>query len=323
MVHYNGVPVRESPMNRHRSSIRAILPIAVLAFTSQGCAIIGSPAYAQAQNRRDACSWMDSTFTQIDLYRSVPVRVLDRAVLRVVSEAPRRLRKLDERCSGVGLKELGIGLTPLQFAAWKLSDRHLPIFATLLRHGADVNARVVTGPTAHEKSRARTIERQTKNMTRNEADAFARLAKHLMTGHTAASPRDDPRYVGAAALHFAAEKGGTSGVLNLLIEAGADLVAQTDAGATALHFAAGRGNARNVRVLLEAGADASITDPRGWTPLHWAASEGKDAQVIVELIDRGGADPKAKTDSGETAYDLVVSNDALKDGDAAYVLEPR
>ncbi len=308
-------------MQQFHVSILGIVTIAVLVFTSLGCTTSGRAERTPTVSEDDACFWLPNRVMMVEAFTGSSA-FTQRGVDYVASDAPVRLVNINERCSGITGVELEVGLTPLQFAAWKLSDRHLPIFGTLLRHGADVNTRVVSGPTEIELVEdLQSLETQ-ENLTDQEGVALAKLTMQLLYDSDE-SPKDDPRYAGATAVHMAAEKRGTSGVLGLMIEAGADLAVQSDAGATGLHFAASRGDVRNVRVLLEAGANANVSDVRGWTPLHWAASEGNDAQVIVELIDRGGADPAAKTDSGETAYDLILSNEALKDSEAAYVLEPR
>ena len=68
--------------------------------------------------------------------------------------------------------------------------------------------------------------------------------------------------------------------------------------------------------LAEAGADAKDDD--GETPLH-AAIRNDNPDVITRLI-KLGADGTAKTDDGETAWDLAQNNEALRDTKAWWLL---
>ena len=176
------------------------------------------------------------------------------------------------------------GLTPLQILASSLDDRELPIIYHILRQGASVDLAVPAHSPLNESN---------------------------------------PRYVGATALHLAAERSNQTAILEMLIDFGASVDAQTNAGATPLHFAAGGGDRLMVELLLERGSDVRAHDERGWTPLHYAASESKYEEVVVALVDFGRADIEATTKSGQTPYDLIAENEALKDSEAAYLLEIR
>ena len=72
-------------------------------------------------------------------------------------------------------------------------------------------------------------------------------------------------------------------------------------------------------MLLEAGAKVEARDKTGWAPLHGAARFNDNPAVVVILLD-AGADPKAKTGSGRTAFDLIQENEGLKDTDAYWRL---
>ena len=78
-----------------------------------------------------------------------------------------------------------------------------------------------------------------------------------------------------------------------------------------------------VELLLERGSDVNATDERGWTPLHYAARESESEEVVIALVDLAGANLEATTNSGQTAYDLILANPVLKDTEAAYLLEGR
>ena len=60
-------------------------------------------------------------------------------------------------------------------------------------------------------------------------------------------------------------------------------------------------------------------DEDGWTPLHWAAFFNSNPQVVLVLLDLG-ADPKARTSGGDTAWDLIQGNPELKNTPAYWKL---
>lgn len=74
-------------------------------------------------------------------------------------------------------------------------------------------------------------------------------------------------------------------------------------GMPALVYAAQCGELRLLELLLDAGADLEIKTWSGWTALHKAANNGH-LDVVQALLCRG-ADAAARTDEGETALDLA------------------
>ena len=62
---------------------------------------------------------------------------------------------------------------------------------------------------------------------------------------------------------------------------------------------------------MELGADLDVRNKNGWTPLHTAAALNANPDVITRLIELG-ADGKAKTLLGDTAWDLAQNNEALQ-----------
>jgi hypothetical protein len=82
-------------------------------------------------------------------------------------------------------------------------------------------------------------------------------------------------------LHGAACNGKTECV-RLLIDAGADVNAQSCNQSTALHCAAEYGHTEIVELLLEADADPNVKDFKGKTPLDWAV--WNNHQDIVDLL---------------------------------------
>ncbi len=106
------------------------------------------------------------------------------------------------------------------------------------------------------------------------------------------------------------------GVLNVLLEAGANVNARQPDGGTALMYAAVSNPPQVITTLLNAGAHVNDQDQDGGTPLIWAATFNPNPEVILILL-KAGADPKAKTTEGKTAFDLVQENANLK-GTEAY-----
>jgi ankyrin repeat protein len=128
-------------------------------------------------------------------------------------------------------------------------------------------------------------------------------------------------------------------VVQLLLEAGAEMDVQNSSGESTLHHAARGGflpvmkfflgrniavEARNqdghtplaiaclsapeevVRLLLDHGADAKVIDGDSNTILHLAVS-GKSEEVVNMVLDESGIDVIARNESGKTALDLAVN----------------
>ncbi len=89
---------------------------------------------------------------------------------------------------------------------------------------------------------------------------------------------------------FRAVKAGKAGRVRKMIEAGADIHATDEHGASLLHYAA-CGMPEMVRLLCEQGAEFHVRDARGYAPLHVAFLR-KDV-AIVRLLTGMGADAHA------------------------------
>lgn len=84
-----------------------------------------------------------------------------------------------------------------------------------------------------------------------------------------------------------------------LLDAGADVNAPQEDGATALHWAAHWDDQEMVSRLLKAGAAVNATNELGVTPLSLAC--GNASPAVVEGLLAAGADPNIALPSGETA----------------------
>lgn len=103
-------------------------------------------------------------------------------------------------------------------------------------------------------------------------------------------------------------------MIELLLEAGADIHTQDKNGATPLHRAVRTRCAAAVKALLAAGADATLKNKPGSTPFHLAAQntgrggsgaeKAKAAQrEIIHAFLEHGASPKLKDASGKSVLD--------------------
>lgn len=119
---------------------------------------------------------------------------------------------------------------------------------------------------------------------------------------------------GTTALILAARNGHVQ-VVNVLIDARADVLCGVNSGYTAIHAAAqgcrvavgccvaGDGHFRAAEALLAAAADVTMTSQAGFTPLHFAATSGNP--MIVELLLKSRAAAGSKSSKGKTALKLA------------------
>ena len=128
-------------------------------------------------------------------------------------------------------------------------------------------------------------------MLASAATQDARLSRAAMEGDMPAVERllrenadvNGAQGDGTTALHWAAYTDDRV-MVRLLIQAGADLHAETRLGAlTPLFIAAKSGNVAILRLMLEAGADANSPNAQGTTPLMLAAASGITGAVKVLL----------------------------------------
>lgn len=116
-------------------------------------------------------------------------------------------------------------------------------------------------------------------------------------------------YAGDTALHIAAAACDT-GIVRLLLAAGADIHARNRFGSEPLHAAcdghSGPSQADTINQLIDAGADPNVVDKRGVAPLH-KAIRNRSAVAVQTLLERG-ADPKRKNGNGSTPMLLAKLN---------------
>lgn len=142
---------------------------------------------------------------------------------------------------------------------------------------------------------------------------------NLLLKHGADAKASDG--VGFTALHWAG-RSGRPGVINALVEAGADLEAESARvicyeqryefkGLTPLHAAALHKTVKTMPSLLDNGADINAKDDNGNTPLHVVCMTSADkwrVHAAAELLLRRGADETITSDDGYTPIELIDSN---------------
>lgn len=118
---------------------------------------------------------------------------------------------------------------------------------------------------------------------------------------------------GYTPLHYAVRSSSVQ-LVRLLIDAGANVNAQTSAGkATPLHRAVTRGRPETVKLLLEKGADPKKRDVDGKTPLHICCKESSKETLICAQMLLAKPDLHLCQDvHGKTASDYIPEKDAEK-----------
>ena len=114
---------------------------------------------------------------------------------------------------------------------------------------------------------------------------------------------------GLTALHFAAYNDRPV-TLKALIEAGADVNAQSIEGITSLSFAAEKNHPMIVMELIKAGADVNLARHDGVTPLHLAVQNGHEG--CAAMLIQAGADIHRRTETGGTPIGIAIVNEHEK-----------
>lgn len=190
---------------------------------------------------------------------------------------------------------------------------HIEVAKLLIEHGADLS--LIDSPADYPKGRSalehaaylgykdilRTLLEKCTD-TRNSL-CLAAESGHYSIVEMLLTYRSD--YGKDQALLLAAANG-SSNIVGLLFENGANILQRDGQGRTPLHLAACGGHSEVVQVLLEAGASMDTGDHEGRSALLSAAEYGhKD---VVELLFKAGDSMEKSDYSGETALIKAAAN---------------
>ncbi len=177
-------------------------------------------------------------------------------------------------------------------------DRVLTIVKSLLKHGANPNARL-------NQDKAKAAE----EIRNGNVQTYEKLTAVTVT---------EIELQGATPLFLAAEVNNLD-VIKALVEAGADPLIATEKGTTPLMMAAGAGTdvqrerANEERALavpvakflVEHGANVNAAGQYGWTALHAASYQG--INDLIEYLVSKGAKIDQKDEFGQTALSISLS----------------
>ncbi len=184
------------------------------------------------------------------------------------------------------------GLTPLIYTAQYCipGEQMNSIMTDLIKAGADVNAKDPNGHTPLFRA-----------ATTGKLEAAQILLDSNANVNMANNDGATPLIRSAESLSMNPEP-----VISLLIKRGADLNAKDNSGKTALVYAVMRANTTTIKLLLDAGADPNIVLRDGSTVLMEAVQQHRSDPIpILESLVAGGANVRAKNNSGKTALDLA------------------
>ena len=127
------------------------------------------------------------------------------------------------------------------------------------------------------------------------------MEKLLATGKVAVDSKGQD---GLTALAYAGQNSDEK-VVEIILDAGANINLTDDNGNTALMHAAGTGNTSMVALLLKRNADPNLKQNQGFTALMVAANRNDEAMVKL-LLDEG-ANPELADNQSRKAVDLTNS----------------
>ncbi len=116
---------------------------------------------------------------------------------------------------------------------------------------------------------------------------------------------DHIRVSEGAALHVAAHEG-SYGVMNLLINAGADLNVRDDQGRTPLMIALISGSHKSAKMLIERGCDIEVLDSDGANAFNHSFCHKKTRQMAIQLLTKANVNCAPHINKHQTPLKLAI-----------------
>ena len=209
------------------------------------------------------------------------------------------------------------GFTALHFA---VQEGHDDVVEVLIDAGADIDARTSEGCTHLHYACGGGKLAIVKVLVKAGADVCATYSEGTTCVMSAVHDRhtETVRYLVSlpdvdvnheendsfTALHFAVQEGHHD-VVEVLIDAGADIEAKSSEGCAPLHYACGDGKLAIVKLLVKAGADVCATDDQGSTCLNVASGNGH-TETVRYLVGLTEVDVNAANDHSCTSLHAAV-----------------
>ena len=176
------------------------------------------------------------------------------------------------------------------------------VFMTARISGTTGDSRVADAAMKNDLAAVRSLIKQATDVNMSQGDGMSALHWAALNNNAemvqvliqaGANVRATTR-LGAYTALFMAAKAGAASVIDVLIKNGSDAKSPAIDGITPLMMAASSGNVDSVRRLIEAGADVNSTETeRGQTPLIFAATF--DAPDAIKALLQAGAEVNKKS----------------------------
>lgn len=213
--------------------------------------------------------------------------------------------------------------TPLHMA---VREKHTDVAMALLQAGADIHAANEGGYTALHFAASYGNVNIVRELLKRGANVAAKTHPEigeetpLLCALSADEPSEDITKLLIAAGADVKTKNTNSGqsswlyavgcqsmpIMQMLVDAGADVMAKDDQQQTALHFAAAGDSTELVQYLLNAGLGVNDQNIAKATPLHYAAEENRTA--CIELLLANGANVLARDCNGRTPLHYAATH---------------
>ena len=180
---------------------------------------------------------------------------------------------------------------------WAAYKGNIALINYLLNQGSDVNAYDDKGQTPVTFAAA--VGNFDKQVYKAFIDAGVDLNEH--------ANKDGQNLLLAAARRIDNEE-----KMKKLLDLGVDLYSTDNSGNSLMHQAVLVRNLELLKLLNNTEITPNNRNENGYTPLHFAAMKSQDLDILSYLVEQG-ADKSITTEFDESAYDLALENEYLKE----------